>query len=118
MVSHINTSHNRLPLESGNNILLLPCQNKEGEYSPLLKRIIDICRNPQNKNALICNHEEKEMLASFVTNIFVRNPWSLRQIYIARHESTLLCITQFIYCWKTACNKWLSIRNQKSIVHL
>ena len=54
--------------------------DKEGEYSPLLKRIIDICRNPQNKNALICNHEEKEMLASFVANIFVRNPWSLRQI--------------------------------------
>ena len=24
--------------------------DKEGEYSPLLKRIIDICRNPQNKN--------------------------------------------------------------------
>jgi hypothetical protein len=54
--------------------------DKEGEYSSLLKRIIDICRNPQNKNALICNHEEKEMLASFVANIFVRNPWSLRQI--------------------------------------
>ncbi len=54
--------------------------DKEGEYSLLLKRIIDICRNPQNKNALICNHEEKEMLASFVANIFVRNPWSLKQI--------------------------------------
>lgn len=54
--------------------------DKEGEYSVLIKRIIDICRNPQNKNALICNHEEKEMLASFVANIFVRNPWSLKQI--------------------------------------
>ena len=54
--------------------------DKEGEYSPLLKRIIDICRNPQNKNALICNHQEKKILASFVANVFVRNPWSLKQI--------------------------------------
>ena len=54
--------------------------DKEGEYSYLIKRIIDICKNPQNKNALICRHEEKEMLASFVANIFVRNPWSLKQI--------------------------------------
>lgn len=54
--------------------------DKEGEYSPLLKKIVDICRNPQNKNALICNHEEKELLASFVANVFVRNPWSLKQI--------------------------------------
>ena len=54
--------------------------DKEGEYSTLLKRIIDICRNPQNKNALICNHQEKKRLASFVANVFVRNPWSLKQI--------------------------------------
>ena len=54
--------------------------DKEGEYSPLLKRIIDICRNSQNKNALICNHEEKKRLASFVANVFERNPWSLKQI--------------------------------------
>lgn len=53
---------------------------KEGEYSLLLKQIVNICRNPKNKNALICKHEEKEMLASFVTNIFVRNPWSLKQL--------------------------------------
>ena len=53
---------------------------KEGEYSSLLKKIIGICREPQNKNALICNAQEKKMLASFLTNIFVRNPWSLKQI--------------------------------------
>ena len=38
---------------------------KEGEYSSLLKKIIGICREPQNKNALICNAQEKKMLASF-----------------------------------------------------
>lgn len=53
---------------------------KEGEYSSLLKKIIGICREPQNKNALICNAQEKKMLASFLANIFVRNPWSLKQI--------------------------------------
>ncbi len=53
---------------------------REGEYSLLLKRIVDICRNPQNRNALICGHKEKELLASFVANIFVRNPWSLKRL--------------------------------------
>ena len=54
--------------------------DREGEYSPLLKRIVDICKDPLNRNALICSNEEKKMLASFVANLFVRNPWSLKQI--------------------------------------
>lgn len=53
---------------------------KEGEYSSLLRKIIGICREPQNKNALICNAQEKRVLASFIANMFLRNPWSLKQI--------------------------------------
>lgn len=52
---------------------------QEGRYSKLLKRIVSICTNIQNEKALICNREEKEILASFVSNIFLRNPWSMRQ---------------------------------------
>ena len=52
---------------------------QEGRYSKLLKRIVSICTNLQNEKALICNREEKEILASFVSNIFLRNPWSMRQ---------------------------------------
>lgn len=52
---------------------------QEGRYSKLLKRIVSICTNTQNKKALICNREEKEILASFISNIYLRNPWSMRQ---------------------------------------
>lgn len=53
---------------------------KEREYSFLLKKIIGICREPRNKNALICNAQEKEVLASFIANMFLRNPWLLKHI--------------------------------------
>lgn len=62
---------------------------QEGEYSKLLKRIVEICTNPENEKALICNKEEKEILASFVSNIFLRNPWSMRQ-------ANLDCVTDGI----------------------
>ncbi len=51
---------------------------QEGKYSKLLQNIARICDNPQNKRALICN-KEKETLASFVSNILLRNPWSMKQ---------------------------------------
>ena len=51
---------------------------QEGRYSKLLKRIVSICVNPQNKRALICNEEDKELLASFVSNMLLRNPWSMK----------------------------------------
>lgn len=53
---------------------------REGEYSKVLKKIIDICSNLQNKKALICNKEEKSILASFVSNMLLRNPWSMREV--------------------------------------
>lgn len=52
---------------------------QEGRYSKLLKRIVSTCTNAQNKKALICNREEKEVMASFVSNTFLRNPWTMRQ---------------------------------------
>lgn len=51
----------------------------EGEYSSLIKRITNICKSPQNAKALICNANDKMSLASFVANMFLRNPWSLAQ---------------------------------------
>lgn len=52
---------------------------REGEYSRVIHKIIAICSNPQNKGALICNKDEKEILASFVSNMMLRNPWSMKQ---------------------------------------
>lgn len=52
---------------------------QEGKYSILLKRIINICTNTQNERELIRNSEEKEILASFVSNMLLRNPYSMKQ---------------------------------------
>lgn len=51
----------------------------EGEANSVLKRVIGVCEEPQNKNVLICNSEEKNALAKFVLNMLLRNPWSLKQ---------------------------------------
>ncbi len=52
---------------------------QENEYNVLLKRIISICSDPVNKNALICRHEQKEGIALFAANMLLRNPWSMMQ---------------------------------------
>ncbi len=55
---------------------------KESEYSKLLEKITKICSYSQNKKALICNKNEKRLLASFAANIFLRNPWTLKNANI------------------------------------
>ncbi len=52
----------------------------EGTWNTLVRKIIDICGNPLNKNSLICNKDEKKTLASLVVNLFLRNPRSLNQV--------------------------------------
>lgn len=49
----------------------------ENKYNRLLKKIINICANAANTNALVCNSEEKDLLADFVANMFVRSKWML-----------------------------------------
>lgn len=50
---------------------------QENEYNVLLKRVISICSDPVNENALICRHKQKEGLAMFAANMLLRNPWSM-----------------------------------------
>lgn len=52
---------------------------QEREYSKLLQKIVSICANPQNGNALVCTKDEKESMAGFVSNVLLRNPWSMKQ---------------------------------------
>ena len=74
--------------------LVLPNQieknfgERESAYKALLKKIIEICSNPANKKALICNSEEKKTLAQFTANLLLRNEWSMK-----KHE-TDFSITQ------------------------
>lgn len=55
---------------------------QESKYNTLLKKIIDICSEPKNENALICNQTEKKELALFVANMLLRNLWSLEHANI------------------------------------
>lgn len=52
----------------------------EGVYGTLLRKLINVCSEPQNKTALICNADDKRALASLAVNMLVRNPWSLNQV--------------------------------------
>ena len=46
----------------------------EGEWSTLLKKVLSTCRLNVDRNALICNTEQKRQLAEFVSNLILRNP--------------------------------------------
>ncbi len=46
----------------------------ETKYRPLRDKINKLCLNPNNKHALICTKEDKELLADFVANFYLRNP--------------------------------------------
>lgn len=49
----------------------------ESSHNALLKKIILITLDPHNKDALICNSDEKKELALFTISMFIRNPWAL-----------------------------------------
>lgn len=53
---------------------------KEGQYANIIKRVIKKCGEPKNEKALICDFFEKDILADFMTNLFYRNPWTLKQL--------------------------------------
>lgn len=46
----------------------------EGRYAYILKKFISICNNNENRNAIILKSAEKEEMANFISNLFVRNP--------------------------------------------
>lgn len=54
----------------------------EGESNTILKKVIAVCQESQNRSALICNTEEKKALTQFVVNMLLRNPWSLEQAQV------------------------------------
>ena len=49
----------------------------ENKYKQLVAKIVSICSIPANIDALVCNSEEKDLLADFVANMFVRSKWML-----------------------------------------
>ena len=53
---------------------------KESKYAPLLSKIIKLCSDECNLNALICNSYEKELLCSFLANLFCRSKWYIQDV--------------------------------------
>lgn len=50
---------------------------EESKYNSLLDKIILLCDEPKNENALILGAEDKNFLRSFIANMFVRHPKAL-----------------------------------------
>ncbi|MBQ3946402.1 MAG: DUF4238 domain-containing protein, partial [Alphaproteobacteria bacterium] len=46
----------------------------EGAWSKLIKQVLCTCRLNIDRNALICNAEQKRQLAEFISNLILRNP--------------------------------------------
>lgn len=55
---------------------------KEGKFSQVISKILSVCSSAQNKNALICKSEEKKLLAEFIVNLYVRNPWTMAMLQL------------------------------------
>ena len=54
--------------------------DEEGKYSALLDTIINRMDEQINPNALILNSDEVDLLCSFVNNLLVRNPLSIKLV--------------------------------------
>lgn len=52
----------------------------EAEFANLQKRILDICLNEENKNALILRMQEKKLLRRFFANMLLRNPYTMEEL--------------------------------------
>lgn len=67
---------------------------KESKYAILIQNIINICLSNDNDSALICDKNEKMLLASFAINMFFRNKWTMKMInpdMIMEEERKLPC---------------------------
>lgn len=51
----------------------------ENRYAQSIRKIITNCREPNNKNALICSAEAHNTLVDFSVNLFLRNPFIMKQ---------------------------------------
>lgn len=66
----------------------------EGEYSALSKRVNSISCNPENKKALICNKDEKRILARFIANMLLRNPWCMEHAKLNSVDDGILDVEE------------------------
>lgn len=56
----------------------------EIEFADLLNKLDRICLPYQNKNAIICNKQEKTLLYRFIVNLIFRNPYTMNALNLSK----------------------------------
>ncbi|WP_294420913.1 DUF4238 domain-containing protein [uncultured Senegalimassilia sp.] len=62
--------------------------NMEGEFSTCISQVLQICRNPANRDVLICSSKQKQILTKFAINMMLRNPVMLNGAYDGEYKSS------------------------------
>ena len=52
----------------------------EERYSNILKKLLSVCIKDQNPNAIITVTSERKVLISFIVNLYLRNPWTMKEL--------------------------------------
>lgn len=55
---------------------------KETKYAETVRRVLAVCRDKDNENALVCSTNDREILISLVANLYVRNPLTLQSAQV------------------------------------
>lgn len=55
---------------------------KETKYAETVRRILAICRDKDNEEALVCSKNDRETIISLVANLYVRNPLTLQSAQV------------------------------------
>ena len=55
---------------------------EETKYAETVRRILNICGNKDNENALVCSTNDRDTLISLVSNLYVRNPLTLESAQV------------------------------------
>lgn len=55
---------------------------RERVFSKTLRKIIGVCCHSENKDALVCSSDDKEILSEFAVNLFLRNPLTMKNARI------------------------------------
>ena len=64
----------------------------EAEATDIIRKIISLCNDDLNKEALICSSAEKEKLLRFILNLFLRNPIIMKEYSLDKPQSNYLSI--------------------------
>lgn len=54
----------------------------DGRSATVLRKILNVCKQPQNRDALILRGKERKLFFCFVAHTILRNPWSMDDLSV------------------------------------